>query len=278
MEISEVIEGDKEDIKTSFSFELTSRDYSFNKTTNNEGSIDSLEKWGLSPRLSLACLRISGRKFDKSEAQAFLLDLFSSSALYEALNIFDKSGKSIKLKPSSPSTLNPASLEFEELISTATSMTFFDRLIEAGAVHESGSIKKRMDEDFYGVTICDCLREALICPEEGSMIYSGLFTENEKKELLYKLLKFITTGGPLCQHEDTWDAYLETTRSLYKDLVVVTKANDGKTLNVVSSAFLITRFDGLFPTDNPHSVCIVSVDPIRRIVTILMHTFLSSGW
>ena len=270
------IEGDKEDIKTNFVFDVTSREYSFTKTTKNEGtSIDSLEKWGLSPRLSLACLRISGRKFDTSEVRAFLLDLFSSSALYEALNIFDKSGKSIKLKPS---TLNPASLEFEELVSTATSMTFFDRLIEAGAIHESGSIKKRMDEDYHGVTICDCLREALICPEEGSMIYSDLFTENDKKELLYKLLKFITTGGPLCQHEDKWDAYLETTKALYKDLVVVTKANDGKTVNVVSSSFFITRFDGLFPTDNPHSVCIVSVDPIRRIVTILMHTFLSSGW
>jgi len=274
MEISEII-GNKDDIKTNFQFESATRELN-SFSTSKDGSIDVLQKWGLEPRLACLTLRISGRRFDTSEARAFLLDLFSSSALCEVLNIFDKSGKSIKLKPSS--VLTPASLEFEELLSTATSMTFFDRLIEAGAVHESGSIKKRMDDDYFGVNICDCLREALICPEEGSMEYSGLFTESDKSELLYKVLKFITTGGPLCQHEDKWDAYLETTKALYKDLVVVTKANDGKTVNVVSSAFAITRFDGLFPTDNPHNVCIVSVDPIRRLVTVLMHTFISSGW
>lgn len=271
MEISEVAD-EETATATSFQFEISKRDYTFNKSQSRD--INSFDKWGLSPRLQTACLRISGRRFDASEARAFLLDLFSSSALIESLLVFDKAGKSRKLS----SQLTPSSLEFEELRSTATSMTFFDRLIEAGAVHESGSIKKRMDEDFHGVSICDCLREALLCPDEGSMQFSGLFSESDKNELLYRLLRLVATGGPLCQHEDSWEPYLDATKALYKDLVVVTKANDGKTVNAVSTTFSVTGLDGLFPNDNPHNVCLVSVDPIRRTVTILMHTFLSSGW
>jgi hypothetical protein len=272
----EILEEDNEG-GGSFTFEKTDREYSFLKT--KQGSVDSFQKWGLSPRLSVACLRISGRRFDTSEARAFLLDLFSSSALIEALTIYDKSGKPRKLSSTSSSlSSTTTTLEFEELHSTATSMTFFDRLVEAGAVHESGSIKKRMDEDFHGVSICDCLREALLCPEEGSMQFSGLFTESDKNELLFRLLRLLATGGPLCQHEDSWEPYLDATKALYKDLVVVTKANDGKTVNAVSTAYSITRLDNLFPNDNPHNVCLVSIDPIRRTVTVLMHTFLSSGW
>lgn len=54
--------------------------------------------------------------------------------------------------------------------------------------------------------------------DEDSEEY-GLYTENERKEFVFRILQMLVLGGVLCQFEDTLQPYLDVTRSIYKDLV-----------------------------------------------------------
>jgi len=38
------------------------------------------------------------------------------------------------------------------------------------------------------------------------------YEDEEKEEFMFKLMKAVAIGGPLCQYDDNWDDYLKTTK------------------------------------------------------------------
>lgn len=54
--------------------------------------------------------------------------------------------------------------------------------------------------------------------DEDSDEYS-LYTEDERKEFVFRIFQMFVLGGMFCQFEDTLQPYLDVTRSIYKDLV-----------------------------------------------------------
>ena len=110
----------------------------------------------------------------------------------------------------------------------------------------------------------------------GDARFAGAFSEEERRELLLRCLRVFVAGGALSQPEERWTAYLEAARALYRDLAAATRGADGA-VTVVSHAFAL-RGAGLFPDDCPHSVCLVSVDPLRRTAAVFAHTFIAGAW
>lgn len=84
---------------------------------------------------------------------------------------------------------------------------------------------------------------------------------------------------------------MEATKALYRDLVAVTKDAATNTLSVHSHPFLVEGFTfsqaggegplsppshdtvSLFPHANPHSLCLVVVNPLQRLVHAFYHAW-----
>lgn len=64
----------------------------------------------------------------------------------------------------------------------------------------------------------DQLREMLVNENSENC---ALYSESEKKELIYQLFKLFAIGGELCQPEVDLEPYLNITKLAYKDLVTV---------------------------------------------------------
>jgi hypothetical protein len=274
---------------TPFTFEPTAKDWvAFTGKEARDGAWWA--KWGLSGRLSTACVRVGGRRFDPAEAPAFLADLFNAPAVRAALPLHGRRGP---VSWGGPVT----SVTFTQLRTAATTMAFFDRLVDAGAVTADGHIRKRLDEDIAGVTVSDLLRQALLDPDGESPSYTGdhdfagVFPPEDRAEALYVLLRWVATGGgALCQYEDEWGPYLAAVKAVYRDLVTVTRSAPDAPITVASHVYAVSAVAGpragpgaatttpLFPDgdEHGHSICLVSVDPIRRTANILYHAWV--GW
>jgi hypothetical protein len=182
---------------SSYTFERAEKSWAaFSSDALKEG----WTKWGLASQRSQACVRLTGLKFDPSEAPAFLLDLFNSPALRDQLPPGVAGGAPVVV----------TRVRFAQLNTRAVSLSFFDRLCETGggdAVHEGGSIRKRLDDEVDGVVVGDLLRQAFLDPDgesagyTGEHDFSGLYSAMERGELLYKVMKWVVTGGAVCQYE-----------------------------------------------------------------------------
>lgn len=53
---------------------------------------------------------------------------------------------------------------------------------------------------------------------EDSDNYS-VFDEEDRKELLFLVFRFLVMGGAVCQFDDDIGDYLDLTKKIYKDLV-----------------------------------------------------------
>lgn len=47
----------------------------------------------------------------------------------------------------------------------------------------------------------------------------NLYSEDERKEFMFRIFEMLVLGGSLCQHEDELKPYLETTKKIYKELI-----------------------------------------------------------
>lgn len=96
-----------------------------------------------------------------------------------------------------------------KLSSTVMSLDFFDRLEDANIVGSDGRLMGCYDEVFNGITVSDKLREMFLnADSENAAVYS----ESEKKEIIYKLLRLFAVGGSLCQPDHAIERYLELTK------------------------------------------------------------------
>ncbi|CAH2225405.1 Hypothetical predicted protein [Pelobates cultripes] len=105
-----------------------------------------------------------------------------------------------------------------------------------------------------------------------------IFSQSDREEFLFLLFKHLCLGGALCQYEDAIDPYLETTKSIYKDLLSVRKDPDSQEINIISSVFKVVAYDDqgrCYPSSKPHeqTFAYLIVDPMKRHVNVLYHSF-----
>nr|XP_021552268.1 uncharacterized protein C11orf70 homolog [Neomonachus schauinslandi] len=158
---------------------------------------------------------------------------------------------------------------------TQLSMSFFNRLHDEDIVRDNGHIVKCLDSFCDPFPISDELRKMLLV--EDSEKYE-VFSQPDREEFLFCLFKHLCLGGALCQYEDVLHPYLETTKLLYKDLVSVRKNPQTKKIQITSSVFKVTAYDGAgvcYPSTESHeqTFSYFIVDPIKRHVHVLYHSY-----
>lgn len=232
-----------------------------------------LLKWGLTQRLATARFRLRER-FDPAAAHAFLLDFFNSRAVRGAFAPFTAATQ----PRAAPLTGSVSRVVFEPLATRVTDMAWFNRFAEAGVVAAelgSGRVRAQMEEVFDGATVGDSLREALANPDSE---HADLFSAEERRELIFRILRLVAIGGAMTQWEDELGPYLDAAKVIYKDLVTVVRAADGG-VEVASHAYQVSAVDGegvtppLFPSASPYHVCWVCVDPVKSQATLLYHAW-----
>lgn len=224
-------------------------------------------KWDLNtPRRVVASYRF-GRRFDASEAGAFLTDFFNSGLVCLA----SRTGAPVRIPAGSVT-----GVDFTPLRATVLGMDFFDGpvLQNTAICSPSGAIKKCMEDMIEDLPVSDELRDALINPDSAHVSSKAWFSETASNELIFRLFKhFVIGGGGLCQVEDDVHPYLTATREVYRDLLTVVKGSDGG-IKIASHVFAVTglRGSGDCPRlwgpglDDRYSVAWVIVDPVRRAV------------
>ncbi|XP_030055220.1 cilia- and flagella-associated protein 300 [Microcaecilia unicolor] len=155
------------------------------------------------------------------------------------------------------------------------SMSFFDRLYSEEIVKESGHIVKCLDVFYNDFCISDDLRKLLLLEEYDKY---DIFSQADREEFLFCLFKHLCLGGALCQFEDMIGPYLETTRSLYKELVSVQKDSETQVIRTISTVFKVSAYDenGMcYPSTQNHeqTFAYLIVDPLKRHVHVLYHCF-----
>ena len=95
-------------------------------------------------------------------------------------------------------------------------LNLFDRLEEEGLVYPEGDLKKCMGFDVEEVEINTVLRESVLV--EDSEFYT-VWEDNDRKELIFKLLQLCLVGGRLNQYEDNVEPYKNFVKDMYKELV-----------------------------------------------------------
>uniref|UniRef100_A0A8C6XPQ2 Cilia- and flagella-associated protein 300 n=1 Tax=Naja naja TaxID=35670 RepID=A0A8C6XPQ2_NAJNA len=166
-------------------------------------------------------------------------------------------------------------VDTKNILCTQVSMSFFDRLYCEGLVRENGAIVKCFDEYHDEILIADELRKVLLLDDSD---HYDLFSHLDREEFLFCIFKHLCLGGAFCQYEDDLSPYLETTKSLYKDLVSVQKDPETKNINIVSTVFKVCAYDadGLcYPTSNSHeqNFAYLIVNPLNRHIYVLYHVF-----
>lgn len=160
------------------------------------------------------------------------------------------------------------------LNSSVMSMEFFDRLDEAGILGPGGRLLGCYDEVFDGITVSDKLREMLLNEDSE---YASVYSEDEKKEIIYKLLKLFVVGGAICQADQTIGRYLDITKDLYKELITVYRDSKTEQVQIAGRVYQLEKVTGLTlfqdDPDSPHNQLFLVIDPLKKEVTVMKHSF-----
>merc|ERR1712061_831735 len=162
-----------------------------------------------------------------------------------------------RLRVSSPGQVR---VRWEKMGTKVVSMSFFNKFEDCGAIGSSGHIRGCMESDWEEVPIINRVREAILVEE--SELYDA-FTEQDRKEFLFKIFSHLVFGGASNQYEDHVEEYFKVTKNVYKDLLTVRRAETGD-VEIVSNVFKITALGqggSLFPTDSILNFCYVILDP-----------------
>ena len=117
------------------------------------------------------------------------------------------------------------------------------------------------------------LREMLLNPDSENCC---LYTEAQKTEYIYHLLKLVCVGGAMCQSEEKFVEWKEMTKAMYKDTVSVVKnAKSGK-IEVSSSAFHIDPWgsSSLFKKQSIHNKFYVVLHPDTNTINVIYKPFI----
>lgn len=157
---------------------------------------------------------------------------------------------------------------FSEALSTnATSLSFFNKLEECGAISKDGDIRGRLEEMFEGIPITNLIREAMLLEE--SELYDA-FSKRDRREFLYRIFLHLNIGGASNQYEDHVEDYFKATKIVYKDLVSVKKndSGDAEVLSRVYSILSLGPGGSLYSKDHFSNFTYLIVDTMSRSVTL----------
>ncbi|ESO07101.1 hypothetical protein HELRODRAFT_156718 [Helobdella robusta] len=239
------------------------------ESLENKDAKTTLLKWSMKDRI-----RIQAFSFDQVyqcySKQQFLEDFFKDPEVFCNLQTLSSNGKWVLLGQ------QIGSVSIEDVSTTKTSMTFFDRLQNDEVVRKSGNIIRCFEEYYDDMIIDDELRKMLLVEDSDNY---DLYSKEDRKEFLFHIFKHFCLGGSLCQFEDEMQPYLNMTRSLYKDLISVQK--DPKTGQIVVASFVykIVAKDKhgstIFPSreNNMQDFAYVCIDPLKKHVYVLTHVF-----
>jgi len=245
---------------SSFTFTAVEKGFESLKTPE---ATESLKKWNMDEFMQAKVFRFD-QAFSVEQIDAFLLDFFASTAVQAAAPVCVGTGGHW----SELGELKPGAVKHQRLPTTVLRLDFFDRLKDAGIVLGESDIAKCLDVQCGEVLVSDRLRKLLLDEEDEGW---DLFSEVERSELIFHIMKRLAIGGGMNQYEDKIDPYLALTKALYKDLVSVQKTKSG-TLTIGSLTFLVSDVVGssasLFSRPSPHNFCYVTVDPLARRVKL----------
>ncbi|KAK3555267.1 hypothetical protein QTP86_014868 [Hemibagrus guttatus] len=196
----------------------------------------------------------------------FTLKFFQDPCVKNNLHVLDTSGV---WKPLDREVIR---VEVELVPCTKVSVELFDPIFSSGIVHPSGHIAKCYHEvhpDF------DELRMFLL--EEDSDNHH-VVSPCDRQEFLFRLFKHIVLGGELCQYEDVISPYIETAKTIYKELVSVQKDSETKEISVVSTILKVSAYDdhgSCYPSgrESEQTFAYLCIDPFKRHVYVLYHCF-----
>ncbi|XP_043466821.1 cilia- and flagella-associated protein 300-like isoform X2 [Leptopilina heterotoma] len=209
---------------------------------------------------------------------------FHSYHKYHLVEAFFKDeavAKALKLKNGNkwiPEEITASSVEVKQLQCSVLSMAFFDKLRNSdnNIVHKSGAIRKRCDEEIEDFLVADNLRVMLL--NESSDEY-GLYTQNEREEFIFVIFQMLVLGGILCQYEDNIQHYLDTTKTIYKDLISVEIQEETHELHVTTMVMKVevknSRGESYFPRNPSHkqNLGFLLIEPSSRQITTVLHQF-----
>ncbi|XP_053543593.1 cilia- and flagella-associated protein 300 isoform X1 [Ictalurus punctatus] len=242
--------------------------FSFNLLPNRKFTIledtrilELLMKWSMLGRISIQAFNFD-QVFQSYMKNDFVLD----PCVKNNLLVLDSSGV---WKPLGRDVTH---VDVELVPCTKVSLNIFDPIFSSEIVHPSGHIAKCFHEvhlDF------DELRMMLL--EEESHNYH-VVSPCDRQEFLFRLFKHIVLGGEICQYEDFVSPYIETAKTMYKDLVSVQKDSETKMISIVSTILKVSAYDdyGLcYPSgrDNEQTFAYLCIDPFKRHVYVLYHSF-----
>ncbi|XP_033638005.1 cilia- and flagella-associated protein 300-like isoform X1 [Asterias rubens] len=239
------------------------------KTLNSKDVQELLMKWSMKGRITVQYFSYDSL-FQSYQKDDFALLFLQCPTVISSLSVLSESNTWC------PVGFEAAKIEVKPVQCSITSMTFFDRLFNEGIVRENGSIVKCLDEFYEDFQISDELRKVLLV--EDSDLYD-IFSEDDRSEFVFILLKHLCLGGAVCQYEDDIKPYLDTVKSLYKELISVQKDSKTQELSVTSLVYRLQAWDKdgyqYYPCDKEHeqNFAYLIVDPIKRHVAVLYHQF-----
>lgn len=252
----------------SFQFQLLARDILQEIKDTSKVTTELFDKWGMLGRMEFKSFSYN-KYYQKYEKDIFTKDFFKSDVVNSNIQVLTPMGewKPLNMSHSIDNT------SVEEIDSTTLSMTFFDRLYSSGIVRNTGSIVKCFDEMMDDFLISDELKKMLLMEDSDNY---NLYNEKEKNEFLFKVFRHLVLGGPVNQYEDTVDPYLNTTKLLYKKLLLVVKDPNTQELSIASHVLNVQAKAGnalVFPmtTDHTQSFCYLIIDNVKRHVTVWYH-------
>ncbi|XP_072180338.1 cilia- and flagella-associated protein 300-like [Diadema setosum] len=239
------------------------------QTLKNADVKDLLMKWGMKGRYCVQYFSYD-QLFQVYQKDDFMLDFFQDPVVMATLQVLSDSGTW------GPTGFTAEKVEATPIPCSVTSMNFFDRLEEEGLVREGGRIVKCFDEFYEDFTISDEVRKMILLEDSDNY---EIYSDTEREQFLFLLFQHLCLGGAVCQYEDSITPYLDTTKSLYKELVSVQKDPSTKELRITSSVFKVKAWDKddyqFYPSDKDHrqTFAYFVIDPLKRHVTVFYHLF-----
>ncbi len=191
----------------------------------------------------------------KEEEVQAIEKMFTDKTFLSSLELSEYDTEAIKINaiPLSCSVLN---------------MNFFDKLIDAGMISDTGYVLGCYEEEIDGILVQDKLR--LMCAKDNNGEHNLPLCH--RREFIFHLLKLLSIGGSRCQCEDNFYGPLSNSiKVLYKELIQVKKTESGKieTCSSVYELNLQTNIDKLYPyPNNVHNKCYVIISE-QKVILLL---------
>jgi len=208
-----------------------------------------LDKWGFGPDMVMCTFRVE-QQVQPEEMQVMLEAFFRDRQVLGVLQHMTG------LRIFSPEKLR---VVWEKMGTKVTSMSFFNKFQECGAIGKTGHIRGRLEEDWDGVMLHNLIQEAILVDE--SELYDA-FSQQDRREFLFRIFSHLVFGGASNQ----WEDYFKVTKEVYKDLLSVRRSDTGdvEVVSTVASIRSLGEGGRLFPKESPLNFCYVILDPLVR--------------